>query len=742
MTPDNLASSSQRPLRLRMRADLIVDEQWYQGRRYFVIKDPVSLKYYRFEEEEFVMLEMLDGNTSPDDIKQRFEQQFAPQKIALAELQQFAGMLYRSALVVSDAAGQGEQLIRRRQENERQQRHAALTNILAIRFKGFNPDRFLTFLDKQVGWFFSWPAICCCFVLCVSALMLIATEFDVFRAKLPAFQEFFAAKNWLWLAVVLAVTKVCHEFGHGLACKRMGGECHEMGVMLLVLTPCLYCNVSDSWMIHNKWKRAAIGAAGMYVEVVIASIATFLWWFSHPGLLNYLCLNIMFVCSVSTLIFNANPLLRYDGYYILSDLAEIPNLRQKASAILRNKLGRLLLGLPEPYDPFLPRRSQWLFALYSVAAAAYRWVVVFSIFWVLYHMFEPMGLKVIGQMIALMSLWALIAMPLWQLCKFFYVPGRFQKVNQMRMAASMVVIGLLLAAVAFIPLPHYVSGSMHIRPRGAAAVYVDVPGIVQTIRTQADKQVEAGQVLLTLENIVELRAITELEGQRAEEKALLKSLEEADLEGDENAASEIAQVKELIATIDESLERRVADFEQLVVKSPASGTIIPAPHRPQQEQAETLVSWSGTPLELRNMGAFLEEGTLVCHVGDPRSLEAIIVIDQSDIEFVNPEQKVELFLDHLPDHQFGSKVDQISRMEMINSPQSLSSKSGGDLDTRTDQAGRERPMNTSYEVSASLDDPAREIRIGSSGQGRIRIGNHTLGQRVWRYLCRTFRFEM
>ena len=115
--------------------------------------------------------------------------------------------------------------------------------------------------------------------------------------------------------------------------------------MLLVLTPCLYCNVSDSWMLPNKWHRAWIGAAGMYVEIVIASICTFLWWFSEPGLLNQLCLSTMFVCSVSTMMFNANPLLRYDGYYILADVMEIPNLRQKASDDSQPQAGRLVPGI-------------------------------------------------------------------------------------------------------------------------------------------------------------------------------------------------------------------------------------------------------------------------------------------------------------------------------------------------------------------------------------------------------------
>src|SRR4029079_11133257 len=154
-------------------------------------------------------------------------------------------------------------------------------------------------------------------------------------------------------------------------------------------------NVSDSWMLPNKWHRAFIGAAGMYVELVIASTCTFFWWFTEPGLLNNLCLSTMCVCSVSTVMFNANPLLRYDGYYILSDVTEIPNLRQKATSILARKLNKTGQALEEPEDPFLPQRNQIFFALYSIASAVYRWIVLFSILWFLYNVLAPYGLKVV-----------------------------------------------------------------------------------------------------------------------------------------------------------------------------------------------------------------------------------------------------------------------------------------------------------------------------------------------------------
>ena len=343
-------------------------------------------------------LNWLDGNVSLDELKDHFEDEFPPQKITLEELQQFLGMLHRSGLVIAAVGGQGKQLLKRRRERRRKEFLAALSNVLCIRFKGFDPERFLNWLYPLVSWFYTPVAMAACILLGLSALTLVTVQFHVFTSRLPAFHEFFSFHNALLLSITLGVTKVLHEFGHGLMCKHFGGECHEMGVMVLVLTPCLYCNVSDSWLLPNKWARAAIGAGGMYVELVLASIATWIWWFSEPGqLLNNLCLNVMFVCSVSTLIFNANPLLRYDGYYILSDLTEIPNLRQKSTAVLSRKMGEWFLGLEQPDDPFLPERNQIFFALYSVAAAIYQWVVVYSILFFLYHVFKPYKLEKIGQ---------------------------------------------------------------------------------------------------------------------------------------------------------------------------------------------------------------------------------------------------------------------------------------------------------------------------------------------------------
>ena len=172
--------------------------------------------------------------------------------------------------------------------------------------------------------------------------------------------------------------KIIHEFGHGLTAKHFGGEVHEMGILFLVLTPALYCDVTDSWLLPNKWKRIWISAAGIYVECFLASIATFVWWYSKPGLLNSLSMATMFICSVNTILFNANPLLRYDGYYVMADWLEIPNLRIKSTQFFAYLIQEKVLGLEIPVQSYLPRSRRFLFVTYAIASYIYRWFVTFA----------------------------------------------------------------------------------------------------------------------------------------------------------------------------------------------------------------------------------------------------------------------------------------------------------------------------------------------------------------------------
>ncbi len=738
-----MTSSSSRPLRLHRRPDLTVHRQSYQGRDYWVIKDPISLKYYRFEEEEHALLEMLDGYSSPDQIKRRFDYRFAPQKIALQELYQFIGMLYRSSLLISNAPDQGRELKKRAEKTRRQERKQSLTNILAVRYKGFDPDRLLESMNRWTGWVFTWPAFFVALTVGIAAMALLLTQFETFQNKLPSFEQFFAAKNWIWLALVMALTKVFHEFGHGLACKRFGGECHEMGVMLLVLTPCLYVNVSDSWLLNSKWKRAFIAAAGMYVELMLASIAVFVWWFSTPGMVNHLALNVIFVSSVSTILFNANPLLRYDGYYILSDLLEIPNLRSKATTILQRACGQALLGIEAKPDPFLPAKRQWLFAIYSIAAAAYRWLITFSIFWFVYRVLEPYGFKVIGQVIALSALYGLLGIPLVKLYKFFSIPGRMGTVKPFRATVSAIVLACVLGAILLIPIPHHVYCSFYVQPRDAQNIYVDVPGTLEAVHVQPNRHVEEGQRIVDLSS---RQLEIQLAGMKTNLETSMVRLENIQQSEsfDAHFADGRRSAEAAVQASNASYEKRIIDRERLSVRAPCSGFLLAPPVvEPKDSNAATLDHWHGTPLETRNIGAYLEQSTFVGQVvTDMKQLEAILAIDQSDIEFVRPDQKVEMLVRQIPLKIFESITIQISPTEMKSVPRPLASRYGGDIVTIAASDGSDVPESTKYRVSVPLANPEELILPGSTGVAKIRTGSQTIGKRALRLLARTFQFDL
>ena len=204
---------------------------------------------------------------------------------------------------------------------------------------------------------------------------------------------------YMWIA--LGVVKVIHEFGHGLSCKAFGGESHEMGFLFMCFSPALYCNVTDAWTVADKWKRIIISFAGIYVELIIASIATFVWWYTpHWPFVNNVAMCLMVLCSVSTFVFNANPLMRFDGYYILADWLEVPNLRERSNRFLSNLFQDKALGIEVQPEAYMAPSRKWLFVIYAIASFVYRWVVTVSILFFLAKWLKPYKLETLSMLLA------------------------------------------------------------------------------------------------------------------------------------------------------------------------------------------------------------------------------------------------------------------------------------------------------------------------------------------------------
>ena len=604
-----------------------------------------------------------------------------------------------------------------------------------------DPERFLQWLYPKFRWVYSPAGVVGAAALMLAALTLVVVNFDEIgsQPELTRFRSFFNMHNMLWLWLALALAKVIHELGHGLTCTHFGGECHEMGVLFLVFSPCLYCNVTDAWMLPHKWHRIAISAAGIYVEVVLAAVATFLWWYTEPGLVHSLAFSTLIVCSVSTVFFNANPLMRFDGYYILSDLLEIPNLRAKSTKLVQRCFARLCLGIELPSDPFMPETRRWLFVLYAVSAYVYRWLITAAILMFLYTFLKPYKLGAIGAVLAYLVVFMLVVVPLIQFGRFLSVARKNMAVKKSRPLATGVVLTALVVGVLFVPIPRRIRAVLTIEPPNARPVFVRVPGTVKRVHIEPGQKVGPGKTLIELTNY-ELQLETEQLRRQVElHEAAVNTYWAL------NRPGRMQQSQHALAETRSQMESRKREQADLTIKSPRSGIIIPPPVVSREltlNANDALPGWDGSPLDRSNLGSYLSYGTLVCLVGDPARMEAVLVIDQSDVEFVRPGQSVELKLDAYPNRVFDGTIEELAYRQLESSPPQLSTRAGGELPTKSDATGRERPLRSCYQARVKLKQDAELLQPGFRGRAKIHAGKQTCAEWLTRSASELFRFRL
>jgi putative peptide zinc metalloprotease protein len=744
-TASQSSAVTERPLGLRQRPDLRIEPHRYGPQPYWLVKDPVAGRYFHLAAEEHAILRMLDGRISLGRLKRRFEETFAPLQITVEQLHAFLGRLHSLGLLIADSFGQGEQLLQRLAAQRRRNRLAVLGNVLAIRFPGVDPDPLLRWLYPKCRWIFAPWFLALGLGMVLAALGLACFQFSLMQSKLPDFHAYLTPRNVVWLLVVLALVKIVHELAHALTCIHVGGQCHEIGLLLLVFTPCLYCDVSDAWSIAGKWRRIAVSAAGIVVEACLAAAATFLWWFSAAGTFHTLCLHVMIVCSVSTLLLNGNPLLRYDGYYVLADWLEVPNLGQQSQALLHRLMAWFFLGSVPPADRSLPQRSRWLLVVYAAAATLYRWLVVLGILWFCYRLAKAYRAEVLAVGLAILVIAGMLAAPAWNLVRFLNQPAVRRGILWTR--AWLLTVLVLAAAVVLVtlPLPYRVTAPAVFQPRDARMVYVTVPGRLAAAAGVAVKPGDAvcyGQELAQLVNLDVEREIVELSGQCEQQRLQLRNARLRQID-DPQVAAEIPRDESALADLEARLQQRQQDRESLTLRAPCDGVLLPPPRLPADRDHGYMVpgrqlhAWRGSPLDAQNSGSTLEKGTLFCMVGPPAALEAFVVVDQSDVDFVAIGQKVRLQVDEAPGRIVAGTIVELADLDLKVVPRELAQ--GSEIPLRVDEKGVPHPLAASYQARVVLDEPpGAPLLPGTRGRAKIVVEPQSLARRLYRFLQRTF----
>ncbi|MEZ5942038.1 MAG: HlyD family efflux transporter periplasmic adaptor subunit [Planctomycetaceae bacterium] len=733
-----LMPTTQRPVPLKMRQDLVVEMISYGDIPFPVIKDPVGLKYFRLQPEQYAVLQLLDGNRSLQQIRDDLQVDFPTAHVTPADVQILVTDLHEKGLLISDRLGQGESMVEKKREKFWNDFRQTAMNPLYIRLPGWDPDKTLTWLNPYMGWVFSVPAIVVAMLFVMSSWVFLAVRFDEVRQKLPEFQQFFAWPNLMYLWLTMAAAKVLHEFGHGLSCKKYGGECHSMGVMLLVFSPTLYCDVTDSWMMKSKWKRIMIGAAGMYVEIILSAVAIFVWYATRDGMLNHLCLNVFFVSTVTTVIFNANPLLRYDGYYMLADFLEIPNMRPKAEKQLQQWFAWWCLGIDVPNDPFMPTTGRAWFVLFAIASSLYRWVVLFGITVFLYTVLKPYRLQSVGIMLAVGSVSAIIIGSGWNLYKLLSTP-REDPMSKVKLTVSAVVVCLLIAGILFIPVPWYEEAACYVEPVGIEHVYTRIPGFVEDIKTQPDRTIKAGAPLLVLRNPDLDDRLEQLKLQEELQRKEMESYEATgDRDGQRLATEHLEAIRDQITELNLQLK-------QTQVVAPIAGKVISPPRIPApklERSREQLASWTDTPLAPKNEMAFLEPRTHVASIAPSDDFHAVLLVNQGDRGDLKIGDTVRVKLDLYPDQVFDGKVTTFADRYLEFAPPALSNKYGGPLPTVSDSQGREKLTSPVFQGTIEFAEQPPSLTTGMRGRVRFVVQKRTVFDWAWRWFRQTFHFRL
>ncbi|MBS0261403.1 MAG: HlyD family efflux transporter periplasmic adaptor subunit [Planctomycetes bacterium] len=733
-----LMPSTRRPVPLHRRADLIVELMEYQRGSYFVVKDPVALKYYRLGPEHYRILELLDGTRSLEEIRDELLERFPYVRPTLGELQMVVIDLHNKGLVYSGRPGQGQVMLEKRRETRKQQIMSTAMNILSLRFPGWDPERTLRWLYPWVRWMYRPEFVFLQLALIGAAYILLASQFNLFRTKLPEFRQFFGWPNLIYLYVTIGAMKVLHELGHGMTCRHFGGECHEIGVILLVFSPTLYCDVSDSWMLKNKWERIAIGAAGMWIESILSSLALFAWWFTHPGLLHHLCLNVFFISSVSTVVFNANPLMRYDGYYMLSDFLEIPNLAEKARRLTQDAFSNYCLGIETKEDAFMPQHGRFWLITYTIASTIYRWVVLFGITLFLYTVLKPYKLQSVGITMAWLSLGGIVGSMITGVVQIIRTP-RNKPLSKPHILASLGIVAVVLGLVGSVPLPLHVYAPFLIEPHDVVHVYSAVRGKVVEIKVKPGDPVEKGDILMVLADPEKILQKQELETQLRSQEIEVEKLRRLE----QPSRLEVA-LKQL-----ESIRAQIADhqlkIDELTVRAPVSGKVVAPPRTPEPKDANVafeLHPWKGIPLDPQNEGALIEPRTHLCSIAPDDLYQAVLLVDQSDRNDLHLDQKVQIKFDHLPNRVFDGTINAIAAKHTEFAPGTVTNKAGGTLATVTDSQGRERLTSVAYEATVLLDKHGDRLCAGMRGDSRFRIGHRSPWDWLFRWYRHTFNFRL
>ncbi len=679
-----------------LRPDLEICRHLFRQVPSYAVRNPITFQTHSFSASDYQILIALDRAKPLGEVFRDLVQAHQLEDGQKENFYSFILNLHQLGflnLPITD----GQALYERFQKRRVRERQAKMAGFLFWRIPLINPDVLLERTMRFAAPLFSRTAFLAWLGLMAICGGILWKRWDAFLEPL---QTILVTKNLVGLWILLVGLKIVHEFGHAYACKWFGGKVPEMGAFLVCFTPCAYVDASAAWGFPSKKQRIIVSLAGMYVELFVAGIALLLWNATGPSMTHSLAHQTVTLASLVTVGFNLNPLMKYDGYYILSDLVEIPNLRQKSVAEVQSVCRRWLLGLHSATGPF-PLGGRILLFIYGVAASIWKITLVLAIC-------AGIALKIyiLGILMALfyggMTIWSVVS----KFVRYLFTSSETAPVRTRAVVLGLLVLVALPAAIALIPLPKPIDAYGVVATADQQCVYAQTSGFLQCSQRTDGQPVEANSQLYTLANNQTLAMAARVRAQldylqlQAESQLEVEPVSSVTtLERAEQARKELDQAEKNVG--------------HLLVRTPITGTMVDS-------------------TAARSTGQFIRQGdriaTILAGAWIVRSL--VTAADFADIQ-PHPGQKVHIrWLGDTAETHSGT-ITQVAAAgsDLITTP-TLTQIGGGTIAVSPQTMAAAEPF---FEITVELDDPPEEwVRHGMTAQIGFSGKPQTIGQRLYR----------
>lgn len=682
--PDSLLAEAVRKLlqaRPRLRR-LNVSFQTMEGRPVYVLEDPGSSAFYRAGESEYRFLECLDGTRTVAEALQRLAADSPETAIDPGNAIRLVEVLRAERLL--DEPGEADPA-RRPAWIDR------IGNVLFLRISLGNPDRFFRWLTGWAGWAVHPVAwLLGLGVIAVGGLTLLRHADRMRDATLGVL----APHNWIWIGVVFVALRAIHETWHGLTCRRWGGHVRDIGIVLILFFPVGYVDVTASWGLPSRWHRLLVSSAGVFIELCLAAVAAVVWAHTGPGIANTVAWQTVLTAGASSLLVNANPLMRFDGYYMLTDALDLPNLYSRGQLFVRAFVRRALLGVRSHGWPPMRERAWRAAAIYGPAALAWRVFVLANLLAAAGALFRGAGVVLVA--LTLVAWWRGAR---GQSLRWF---GTLPLGTQAWAAARMLVLACAAGAALLVPWRSSVVEPALVDWAERCDVYAGCPGIVEEVRVRPGTEVELGREVARIEN-PDLAAEADRFRVRVEKEDLRArfALREGDMPSWSAANAAGSALRKEWVHAGERAGR-------CAVRAPSGGVVY----------ADRLQG---------RLGQQVREGELLFTLGDAREREAIVLIPQERMALygLNVGDLVEVWVPGRDASWTGSilALGPAAR-ERVDRP-ALTALGGGHLAVRPGKHGDEggyELQDPHFELRVRIQGDAAELRAGERGYVRAQGG--------------------